>query len=42
MKTLKFESVLNLIGVLLLITVVTLVVINVSLYGVSSGASFEF
>ena len=42
MKTLKLETALNLVGVLLLITMVTLVVINVSLYGVSSGASFEF
>jgi len=42
MKTLKLESVLNAVSVVLIISMITLVIINISTYGIYSGASFEF
>jgi hypothetical protein len=42
MKTLSFEQVLNWVGVIVGVTLISLVIFNIAVYGISSSASFEF
>ena len=42
MKTLTVEKVLNWVGVILGVTLFSLVIFNIMVYGISNTASFEF
>jgi len=42
MKTLKLESVLQAISLIILITMISVVILNISTYGIYNSASFEF
>lgn len=42
MKRLSLDQVLNSVGILLGVTIVTLIVVNICVYGISNTASFEF
>lgn len=42
MKTLKLESVLNAVTVVLIVSMITLIIVNISTYGIYNSASFEF
>jgi len=42
MKTLTLEKVLNWVGVIVGVTLFSLVIFNIMVHGISSTASFEF